>query len=95
MFHIIWVKKSRISPNQSFHFEQIHSHARPYYLHGHNSPIVLHQASMLITWKGCAEIIRDRYHSKIPLTQISMSQDLDIPAQAAKRYIRRVPFPQA
>ena len=49
------------------HFGQIHRHVRPYYLHKPNSPTVLYRASMPSAQQGCAEILGDRYHGKIPL----------------------------
>ncbi len=53
------------------HFGQIHMHIRPYYLHTPNSPYVLHRESMPSTCQGCAEILGDRYHGKIPLPKIA------------------------
>ena len=52
------------------HFGPIHRHVRPYYLHMPNSPPILHRASMPSTRRGCAEILGNRYHNKIPLPRI-------------------------
>ena len=59
------------------HFGQIHRHVRPYYLHEPNSPTILYQASMPSTRRGCAEILGDRYHGKIPLPRIPMDRAHD------------------
>ena len=56
------------------HFGQIHWHVRPYYLHEPNSPTLLYRASMPSTWRGCAEILGDMYHGKIPLPRIPTYQ---------------------
>ena len=66
------------------HFGQIHRHVRSYYLHEPNSPTILYRASMPSTWQGCAEILGDRYHGKIPLPQIPRDRGPDtIPTYSA------------
>ncbi len=55
-------------------FRKFHRQIRPYYLNMPNSPYVLHRANMPSTWQGCAEILGDQYHGKIPFPQIPMYQ---------------------
>ena len=42
-----------------------------------NSPTILQRAAMPSTRQGCAEILGDRYHGKIPLPQIPKDQAQD------------------
>ena len=57
------------------HTAQVHQHVRPYVVHMDNSPTVLHRAAMPSTRRGCAEILGDRYHKKIPLPRIPTYRD--------------------
>ena len=59
------------------HLGQIHRHVRPYYLHMPNSPTILYRAAMPSTWQGCAEILGDKYHGKIPLPRIPTYRGTD------------------
>ena len=45
-------------------------HVQPYYLHTQDSPTYLPRAVAPSTWRGCAEIVGDRYHTLVPLLTI-------------------------
>ena len=53
-----------------------HQHVRPYYLHQENSPRVLQRALQPSARRGCAEILGDPYHKKVPLPRIPNSREL-------------------
>ena len=62
------------------HFGKIDRHVRQYYIHMPNLPKVLYRDVMPSTWRGCAEILGDRYQGKIPLPRIPTYQGTDIAA---------------
>ena len=47
-----------------------HQHVRPYYLHEKNSPRYLKRAAKPSARQGCAELLADPYHKKVPLPRI-------------------------
>ena len=52
------------------HVGGIHKHVRPYYVHMPNSPTHLARALKPSARRGCAEILGDPYHKKVPLPRI-------------------------
>ena len=47
-----------------------HDHARPYYIHMPNSPTLLPRAMTPSARRGCAELLADPYHKKVPLPTV-------------------------
>ena len=66
------------------HPGSIHRHARPYYLHMHNSPTELSRAAPPSSRRGCAETLADPYYKRVPLPKIPGYRKLDREASYAQ-----------